>query len=259
MMPDIHKKVLLAVIGGMILGWFLSAFVFYPPQCGWWAHSPSSQVEAKTSIAAPNNEGFWIKTMDPGNFWIALSALATTGAVIVALIVPFRLDASQNKRRRAVARAALPSMLAEVEANISRASEAAKYAKHILDRVREALEERRNNTSSLYGDGPLPGADEHERAKLENFSKYSFPTYAALRSHLADISPDVAVDIYAKISESELLSGQLQQDMREWLNYAAEPELKSYLERIEKIANFLSLAAAVMREELGWTAQQALT
>lgn len=35
MMSDLHKKVLTALIGGVILGWFLTAFVFYPPHAGW--------------------------------------------------------------------------------------------------------------------------------------------------------------------------------------------------------------------------------
>ena len=34
-MPDLHKKVLVAVTVGAVLGWFLTAFVFYPPHSNW--------------------------------------------------------------------------------------------------------------------------------------------------------------------------------------------------------------------------------
>lgn len=71
MMPGLHKKVLVAVIGGVILGWFLTAFIFYPPHVGW-----SSELKI-------------------GDLATWFAAAGTAFATVVALVI-----AGGDRRRR---------------------------------------------------------------------------------------------------------------------------------------------------------------
>ena len=51
-MPDLHKKVLLALAVGVVLGWILTAFVFYPPAPGWAMKEHWGDVATWTAASA---------------------------------------------------------------------------------------------------------------------------------------------------------------------------------------------------------------
>jgi len=91
MMPDLHKRIVEALIAGAVLGWFLTAFVFYPPHAHW-------------------NDG--LKLGDVATWF---SALGTIAAVIVALAFGLRQmtreEAAAKELRSAIANALVVDLL----------------------------------------------------------------------------------------------------------------------------------------------------
>lgn len=80
MMSELQQKVVLAVVVGGVLGWFLTAFVFYPPHSGWAEH------------------------LEMGNVADWLVAVATGAAAYIALWIALRdgrrIAQEQNARAR---------------------------------------------------------------------------------------------------------------------------------------------------------------
>src|SRR5215469_7012179 len=70
-MPDLHKKLLIAAFLGMLLGWFIFAFVFYPPH------------------------EHWNDDLKVGDVATWLGAVATASAAVVAMLI-----AGKDRRRR---------------------------------------------------------------------------------------------------------------------------------------------------------------
>lgn len=90
-MPDLHKRIVTALVVGAVLGWFLTAFVFYPPHAHW-------------------NDGL---TLGDVATWFA--AFFTCAAVVVALAFGlrqmFRDAAAEKELRSAIANALIVDLV----------------------------------------------------------------------------------------------------------------------------------------------------
>lgn len=160
MMPDLHKKVLLGVASGVVLGWFFTAFLFYPPHRDWGTGTHWGDVAT----------------------WF--SGTATLLAVCAAIGIPMWQEA---RRRR------------EQEGHQARSAEIlAIELIELLVRMRIALIDRRSilkaavdgqynaNVAGLVTNVRLWGGDELPHgADLQNLPYPVAPSIAALRSMLA--------------------------------------------------------------------------
>lgn len=206
---------------------------------------------AHTASVAQPEKSWGEKSLEPGVFWSAASAVFTLAAVLVALFGPRLSEARQQKRRRMYAIAMLPPVLAEAIRAADMAQQCYELAEEIAKTIGGPLTANIfTATQAVTIDAatlkivPTPQAYDY----MNRLVGLTFPEFAANRLWLLDLDPSEAGPVQNAFSDAERTLRDISHWASKWTGRVGmnRGEAGMFAERARRVAISMRVAARVL-------------